>query len=177
MVRSTFASGEGMSALQTRCWATAVAVIVNIGWGGVAAAATLNVPGDFATIQACIDAAVSGVDGCVVAPGTYHGQDRIERERRAQHDLVAQCVIEQCRVVLVNEPVDLLIGNEDQHVVHRPGRRVDVFAGRDFPDLLTHVLQELTRSLRAARVAKRTARILQSSRGTIPGGAKLIGRE
>ncbi len=36
-----------------------------------ALAATLNVPGDYATIQACIDAAVSGVDECVVAPGTY----------------------------------------------------------------------------------------------------------
>ncbi len=36
-----------------------------------ARAATLNVPGDHATIQACIDAAVSGVDECVVAPGTY----------------------------------------------------------------------------------------------------------
>jgi hypothetical protein len=35
-------------------------------------AATLHVPRDFATIQACIDAAVSGVDECVVAPGTYH---------------------------------------------------------------------------------------------------------
>ncbi|NOT00294.1 MAG: hypothetical protein HOP29_06665 [Phycisphaerales bacterium] len=34
--------------------------------------ATLNVPADFATIQACIDAAVSGVDECVVAPGTYN---------------------------------------------------------------------------------------------------------
>ncbi len=34
--------------------------------------ATLNVPGDFATIQGCIDAAVSGVDECVVASGTYN---------------------------------------------------------------------------------------------------------
>ena len=57
---------------QTRCWATAAAAVVSIGWPGVAAAATLNVPGDFATIQACIDAAVSGVDECLVAPGTYH---------------------------------------------------------------------------------------------------------
>ena len=56
---------------QTRCWAKAAAAFVSIGWVGVSAAATLNVPGDFATIQACIDAAVSGVDECVVAPGTY----------------------------------------------------------------------------------------------------------
>ncbi len=40
--------------------------------GATAAAAALHVPGDFAAIQACIDAAVSGVDECVVAPGTYH---------------------------------------------------------------------------------------------------------
>ena len=58
--------------LQTKRWATAAAALVSIGWPGVSAAATLNVPGDFATIQACIDAAVSGVDECVVAPGTYH---------------------------------------------------------------------------------------------------------
>ena len=56
--------------LQTTRWATA-AIVVSIGLPGVSAAATLNVPGDFATIQACIDAAVSGVDECVVAPGTY----------------------------------------------------------------------------------------------------------
>ena len=60
----------GMSMFQTRCWATAAAV-VSIGWPGVSAAATLNVPGDFATIQACINAAISGVDECVVGPGTY----------------------------------------------------------------------------------------------------------
>lgn len=35
-------------------------------------AETLNVPGDYATIQSCIDAAVSGVDECVVDPGTYN---------------------------------------------------------------------------------------------------------
>ena len=57
--------------LQTTRWATA-AIAVSIGLPGVSAAATLNVPGDFATIQACIDAAVGGVDECVVAPGTYH---------------------------------------------------------------------------------------------------------
>ena len=34
-------------------------------------AATLHVPADHPTIQGCIDAAVSGQDECVVAPGTY----------------------------------------------------------------------------------------------------------
>jgi len=56
----------------TRRWATVAATLVSIGWPSLSLAATLNVPGDFATIQACIDAAVSGVDECVVSPGTYH---------------------------------------------------------------------------------------------------------
>jgi len=33
---------------------------------------TIHVPADAPTIQACIDAAVSGQDECVVAPGTYN---------------------------------------------------------------------------------------------------------
>ena len=35
-------------------------------------AATIHVPADHPTIQSCIDAAVSGQDECVVAPGTYN---------------------------------------------------------------------------------------------------------
>ena len=35
-------------------------------------AATLHVPADHPTIQSCIDAAISGQDECVVAPGTYN---------------------------------------------------------------------------------------------------------
>jgi pectin methylesterase-like acyl-CoA thioesterase len=58
--------------LHTRCWATAAATVISIGLPGLSVAATLSVPGDFATIQACIDAAVSDEDECVVAPGTYH---------------------------------------------------------------------------------------------------------
>jgi hypothetical protein len=50
----------------------AAAALGSIGCPDVSNAATLNVPGDFATIQACISAAVSGVDECVVAPGRYH---------------------------------------------------------------------------------------------------------
>src|SRR5262245_2385358 len=37
-----------------------------------AGAATLHVPAEYPTIQTCIDAAVSGQDECVVAPGTYN---------------------------------------------------------------------------------------------------------
>jgi len=65
-----FRWGTGM--FQTKCWATGAALVVSVTWCRVSAAATLHVPGDFATIQACIDAAVSGVDECIVAPGTYH---------------------------------------------------------------------------------------------------------
>ncbi len=61
-----------MRMLHTRRLATASVVVVSIAKSGLSLAATLNVPGDFPTIQACIDAAVSGVDECVVAPGTYH---------------------------------------------------------------------------------------------------------
>ncbi|MEE9295673.1 MAG: right-handed parallel beta-helix repeat-containing protein [Phycisphaerae bacterium] len=43
-----------------------------IGFGEFVVADTINVPGDVATIQAAIDAAVSGVDEVVVAPGTYN---------------------------------------------------------------------------------------------------------
>jgi len=57
--------------LQSKCLA-ATASLTGILLPGLSLAATLNVPGDFATIQACIDVAVSGVDECVVAPGTYH---------------------------------------------------------------------------------------------------------
>ena len=56
----------------TKRWVTAVAAWINIALPRLSLAATLNVPGDFATIQACIDAAVSGVDECVVESGTYH---------------------------------------------------------------------------------------------------------
>jgi parallel beta-helix repeat protein len=37
-----------------------------------AIATTLHVPADYPTIQSCIDAAISGQDECVVAPGTYN---------------------------------------------------------------------------------------------------------
>jgi len=47
------------------------AVVLSVAFFVRASAATLNIPGDFATIQACIDAAQDG-DECVVAPETYH---------------------------------------------------------------------------------------------------------
>jgi len=50
----------------------ASAAWVGIALPGLSLAATLNVPADYPTIQACIDAVASGIDECVVAPGTYH---------------------------------------------------------------------------------------------------------
>ncbi len=53
-------------------WTISAAVVASIAWPGILTAATLHVPTDYPTIQGCIDAAVSGVDECVVAPGTYN---------------------------------------------------------------------------------------------------------
>jgi len=49
-----------------------VAFIFLLIGGRIATAATLEVPGDYPTIQDAINAAVSGVDDIRVAPGTYH---------------------------------------------------------------------------------------------------------
>jgi len=49
--------------------ATLVATLTAVDF---AIAETLHVPADHTTIQSCIDAAVSGQDECVVAPGTYN---------------------------------------------------------------------------------------------------------
>lgn len=45
--------------------------IAGLSFAGTAGAAVLHVPGDFPTIQSCINAAITG-DECVVAPGTYN---------------------------------------------------------------------------------------------------------
>jgi len=48
------------------------AAVMSVVWPELTFAVTLNVPADYPTIQACIDAAMSGDDECVVAPGTYN---------------------------------------------------------------------------------------------------------
>ena len=53
-------------------WVIATALVASLGLPGLSPGATLNVPADYPTIQGCIDAAVSGVDECVVGPGIYH---------------------------------------------------------------------------------------------------------
>lgn len=50
----------------------AISMVVAAFTGPSALAATRHVPADYPTIQSCIDAAVSGQDECVVAPGTYN---------------------------------------------------------------------------------------------------------
>lgn len=47
------------------------AIVVSLSLPRLTLSATLNVPADYSTIQACIHAAVDAVDECVVAPGTY----------------------------------------------------------------------------------------------------------
>ena len=49
-----------------------IILIIGLSFTAAARAGTISVPGEFATIQECIDGAVSGVDECVVAPGTYN---------------------------------------------------------------------------------------------------------
>jgi len=49
----------------------ALAVASTLVFGGMATAATLHIPADFSTIQACLDGAMPG-DECVVAPGIYN---------------------------------------------------------------------------------------------------------
>ena len=58
------------------------------------------------------------------------GQHREQGERRAEHDLLAQGDVDQPGIVLVDERVDALVGDEQQHVVDR-GVGVDVARGRD----------------------------------------------
>jgi len=63
---------EGTTMTRIRCRTVAlVSVLLAPIWVG---AATLHVPAVHPTIQACIDAAVSGIDECVVAPGAYYGR-------------------------------------------------------------------------------------------------------
>ncbi len=52
-------------------FALGITLILMLSSARFSQAATINVPADQATIQAGINAAVSGVDEVVVAPGTY----------------------------------------------------------------------------------------------------------
>lgn len=58
--------------MRRQCRSVAIAILCGLLGSASARAATLHVPGDYPTIQSCIDAAISGQDECVVAPGTYN---------------------------------------------------------------------------------------------------------
>ena len=66
-----------------------------------------------------------------------------QRERRAHHDALAEGVVEQRRIVLVDEAGELLVGQEQQHVVDRRlGAPALVLALGQLLDPVAHVLQE-----------------------------------
>jgi len=52
--------------------AVALPAIFGLSFTPSVRAAVLTIPGNYSTIQECIDAAVSGVDECLVSPGTYN---------------------------------------------------------------------------------------------------------
>ena len=72
----------------------------------------------------------------------HHGEDGEEGERRTEHDALAQRLVRDARVLLVNESVDLLVGDEDEHVIECPVAGIDVIPGRDFLDPLAYVREE-----------------------------------
>ena len=78
---------------------------------------------------------------------------RMRRERRAHHDLVPHRVVEDGPVVLVDEGVDLLVGDEHQQAVDGLVGRVEIPAAREFLHAVTHVAQELIAELLALDVA------------------------
>ena len=48
-----------------------------------------------------------------------HAEEGEQRQRRAEHDLLREGVLHEAWIVLVHEPADRLVGEEQQHVVDR----------------------------------------------------------
>ena len=72
-----------------------------------------------------------------------HREHGVQRERRAQHDLVAHGVVDRVAVVLLYERVDLLVRDEQEEAVDRLVGRVEVAAGGELLHPVAHVAQEL----------------------------------
>ena len=85
------------------------------------------------------------------------GQHREQRERRAQHDPLAQRDVEQVGVVLVDEAVDGLVGDEEQDVVDGVAG-VDVAAPGELLHPVAHVAQERASRARHARASASASR-------------------
>ena len=87
-----------------------------------------------------LDAAL--LDHEVVERLADHAEEGEQRERRAHDDPLAESVVEQRRVVLVDEPGELLVGEEQQHVVDGALLALVVVALGEVLDLGPHVAQE-----------------------------------
>ena len=63
-------------------------IVATLVLAGTTLAATINVPADYTTIQAAVDAASDG-DEIIVAPGDVYGFERCSREHARQGDHLA----------------------------------------------------------------------------------------
>ena len=77
-------------------------------------------------------------------------EEREQGERRAHHDALAEGIVEQRRVVLVDEPGELLVGQEQQDVVDRGA---GAGAGVVALGQLLHPQPDVAQERRAVRLA------------------------
>ena len=72
-----------------------------------------------------------------------HAEHGEQRERRAEHDLLAEGVVDQRGIVLVDEAAQRLVRQEQEHVVDRgAGALMGVLAPGQLPHPQAHVAQE-----------------------------------
>ena len=82
-------------------------------------------------------------------------QHREQREGRAQHDSALSGLVAELGVVLVDERVELLVGDEQQHEVDGAGRGVDVVAPGEGPHVAADVTEEVVAEPLAVEVGDR----------------------
>ncbi len=95
------------------------------------------------------------LDDEVVERLADHAEEGEQRERRAHHHALAQGVVDQRRVVLVDEAGELLVGEEQHDVVDRATFALVVVAPGEVLDLRPHVAQERLEVLAALGVGRR----------------------